>query len=121
MGFSACCSVGHGTDLLEKREIVFQMPVVGDPAVADTQDVGGDAIDWLAGAGVSHEGAAEVPGEAHVGDDAVACYQSLYHHQLKIRYRREETLGCLCGPGRPLRAAMRQCVVHEIRPYRAGE
>src|SRR5260370_36784809 len=95
------------------------MPVVGDPAVADTQDVGGDEIDWLAGAGVSHEGAPEGPGEAHVGDDAVACYQSLDHHQLKIRYCREETLACLCGPGRLLRAAMWLCVVHENRPYRA--
>src|SRR5258708_14332072 len=28
-------SLGHDTDLLEKREIVFEIPVIGHPAVAD--------------------------------------------------------------------------------------
>src|SRR5712672_1800464 len=97
MGFSACCSVGHGTDLLEKREIVFQMPVVGDPAFADTQDVGGDEIDWLAGAHVSHESAGEMAGEAHMRDDSVSHYQPLYNHYLQIWDRRG-------NPWRPVRA-----------------
>lgn len=29
------------------------MPVVGDPAVADAQDVDSDEVDWLAAAGMS--------------------------------------------------------------------
>jgi len=114
-------SLGHDADLLEEREIVFEMPVIGDPAVSDTQDIGGDEIDWLAGAGVSHESAGEMSGEAHMRDDAVAHYQPLYDRHFEVRHRGEETLGGLCGPDRPLHAAMRQCVVHEIRPDRARE
>jgi hypothetical protein len=38
-------SRGYDADLLEEREIVFQMPVVSDTAIADTQDVGGNKID----------------------------------------------------------------------------
>ena len=63
------------------------MPVAGDPAVADTQDVGGDEIDWLAGAGVSHESASEMAGEAYMRDDAVAHYQPLNHRHLEVRHR----------------------------------
>src|ERR1700693_641414 len=114
-------SQGHDADLLEEREIVFEMPVIGDPAVPDTQDVSGDEIDWLAGAGVSHENAGEMSGEAQMRNDSVAHYKPLYHRHFEVRHRGEETLGGLCGPGRPLRAAMRQCVVHEIRPDRARE
>jgi hypothetical protein len=62
----ACNSLGHDADLLEEREIVFQMPVVGDPAVVDTHDVGGCEIDRLAGARASHESAGEMAGEAHM-------------------------------------------------------
>jgi hypothetical protein len=101
MGFSVCCSVGHGTAPLEKREIVFQMPVVGDPAVADTQDVGGDEIDWLAGASLSHENAGEMAGEAHMRDDAVAHYQPLYNRYLQIWHRGEEPLEACAGPVGP--------------------
>src|SRR6266851_3841002 len=97
------------------------MPVVGDPAVADTQDVGGDEIDWLAGAGVSHESAGEMASEAYMRDDVVTHYQPLYHRHFEVRHRGEKTLGGLCGPGRPLRSTMRQCVVHEIRRDRACE
>ena len=71
------------------------MPVVGDPAVADTQNVGGDEIDWLAGAGVSHESAGEMAGEAHMRDDAVTHYQPLYYRHFEVRHRGEETLGGL--------------------------
>ena len=113
--------MGYDADLLEEREIVFQMPVVSDPAIADTQDVGGYKVDWLAGAGVSHESASEMAGEVHMRDDAVAHYQPLYHCHLEVRHRGEESLGGLCGPRRPLGAAMRQCMVYEIRPDRTGK
>src|SRR5258708_5004167 len=43
----------HSSDLLKEGEVVFQMPVVGDPAVADAQDVDSDEVDWLAAAGMS--------------------------------------------------------------------
>jgi len=88
---------------------------------ADTLDVGGDEIDWLAGAGVPHESAGEMASEAYMRDDVITHYQSLYHRHFEVRHRGEETLGGLCGPGWPLRSAMRQCVVHEIRSDRACE
>jgi hypothetical protein len=34
--------------LFEQCEIIFEMPVVGDPAVFDLHKVGGDEIDLLA-------------------------------------------------------------------------
>src|ERR1700738_4025380 len=114
-------SLGHDADLLKEREIVFEVPVISDPAVADTKYVGGDEIDCLAGAGVSHESACEMAGEAQMRNDSVAHYQPLYHSHFEVRHRGEESLGCLCGPGHPLRAATRQCVVDEIRPDRACE
>src|ERR1700675_372700 len=52
-------SLCHHADLLEESEIVLKMPIVGDAAAPDTQDVRRDEVDRLAIALVTHE----APGE----------------------------------------------------------
>src|ERR1700720_4257179 len=59
------------SQLLEQRQIIFDVPVVGDAAVSDLDEIGGDEGDRLSLALRLAEGAGEMSGEAHVYDDVI--------------------------------------------------
>ena len=114
-------SLCHDSDLLEESEIVLKMPIVGDAAVPDAQDVRRDEVNRLAISLVPHEAPGEMAREAEMRDDAIADHQPLHHRHVQVGHCIEEALACLRRPSRSLRAALRQRVVDEVGPDRAGE
>src|SRR3984893_13301003 len=99
----------------QQREIVLDVPIVGDAAVLDLEEVSGDEGDGLAVALDPAEGAGEMAGEAHVHGDVIAGEDHLF-------YRHREVGNCGAelarGEGRPLRslrAARRQGTIGEGR------
>src|SRR6266403_4254851 len=79
----------------------LQMPVVGNLAGTDCQDVRGDELDRLAPSLVLVEHSGEVTAEVQVGHDPVAGQDLLSNDDLQIRYGCEERLG---GSGRSRRS-----------------
>ena len=53
-------------NLLQESEVVLEVPVVGDPAVLDPQDVGGDEVHGLTLPLHALERAGEMPDEAQM-------------------------------------------------------
>src|SRR5882762_11056006 len=98
------------SDLLQESQIVLQMPVVGNLAGTDCQDVRGDEPDRLAPSLVLVEHSGEVTAEVQMGHDPVAGQDLLSNDDLQIRYGCEERLG---GSGRSLRTTRGQSVVDE--------
>src|SRR5260370_20215200 len=72
--------------LLQQRQIVLDVPVVGDAAVLDLDEVGGDEGDRLAFALRLSELASEVTCEVHMHSDVVAGDDHLLHRDLQIRH-----------------------------------
>jgi len=58
--------------LLEQRQVVFDVPIVGDPAVLDLHEIGGDEVDRLALALRLAERAGEMSGESGAGEGGVS-------------------------------------------------
>src|ERR1700720_2015740 len=88
-------SLCHDSDLLEESEIVLKMPIVGDAAVPDAQDVRRDEVDRLAIALVPHEAPGEMARETEMRDDAIADHQPLHHRHVQVGHGIEEALASL--------------------------
>src|SRR6266849_7935589 len=70
--------------LLQQRQIVLDVPIVGDAPVLDLEEIGGDEGDRLALALRLAEPAGEMAGEAHVHGDVVAGDDHLLHRDLEV-------------------------------------
>src|SRR5882672_11782395 len=68
----------------QQRQIVLDVPIVGDAAVLDLDEVGGDEGYWLALALRLPEPAGEMTGEVHMHSDVVACDDYLLHRNLEV-------------------------------------
>src|SRR5882757_3810901 len=77
--------------LLQQRQIVLDMPVVGDAAVLDLDQIRSDEEDRLALALRLPELAGEMAGEIHVHGDVVAGDDHLLHGDLEIGHGGAET------------------------------
>src|SRR6266853_2438967 len=73
--------------LLQQREIVLDVPIVGDAAVLDLDEVGGDEGDRLALALRLPEPAGEMAGEVHMHGDVIAGHDYLLHRDLEVGHR----------------------------------
>jgi hypothetical protein len=97
--------------LREEGPVVFNVPVVGDAAVGDFQQVGRDEIDRLSLTRGLAEGPSEMAVEFHVdchvivGDDQLANLDGQVRRRRAKMFRRE---------GRTLRTAGRERVVGEV-------
>src|ERR1700675_4711236 len=82
----ACRSLVHFgyAYLLQQRQIVLDVPIVGDAAVLDLDEVGGDEGDRLALALRLAEPAGEMAGEVHVHGDVVAGDYHLLHRDFEV-------------------------------------
>src|SRR5258708_3181624 len=99
---------------LQQRQIVLDVPVVGDAAVFDLDEVSGDEGYRLAFALRLPEPAGEMAGEIHMHGDVVAGDDHLLHRDLEVGHCGAELAA---GEGRPLRAlrpARRQGVIGEV-------
>src|SRR5260221_5134086 len=99
--------------LLQQCQIVFYVPIVGDAAVLDLDEVGGDERDRLALALRFSELAGEMAGEVHMRRDVIAGDDYLLHRNLEVRYSRAETARSEGRSLRSLRPARRQRVISE--------
>ena len=90
------------------------MPIVGNLAVSDLQNISGNEIDRLTFSGCVAERPREVTGEAQVRDDAIANHELLKDGKTKIRYRGEKGFRCSDRPGGSLRSSRRQGMVEEV-------
>jgi hypothetical protein len=101
--------------LLEQCQIIFDMPVVGDAAVLDLDEVGGDEGNGLALTPRLTERAAEVSGKAHVYGDIVAGDNHLLNGHREVAHGGAELAR---SEGRPLGSlwtAGRQGAIGESR------
>src|SRR6266481_8871117 len=69
---------------LQQRQIVLDVPIVGDAAVLDLEEVSGDEGDRLAFALCLPELAAEMAGEVHMHRDIVAGDDHLRRRDLEV-------------------------------------
>src|SRR6267143_5779053 len=99
----------------------LQMPVVGNLAGTDCQDVRGDELDRLAPSLVLVEHSGEVTAEVQMGHDPVASQDLLSNDDLQIRYGCEERLGGSGRSRRSLRTTRGQSVVDEAVRDRLAE
>src|SRR6267154_6678640 len=99
--------------LLKQRQIVFDVPVVGDAAVLDLEEIGRNEGNRLSLALRLAEGASEMAVETHVYGDVIASDDHLLHRHLEIRHGSPEPLRGKCRPLRPLRTPRRQGTVGE--------
>src|SRR5229473_2402184 len=100
---------------LQQRQIVLDVPIVGDATVLDLDEIGRDEGDRLAFALRLSELAGEVTGEVHVHGDIVAGNDHLLHRDLEIGHSSAETARSEGRSLRPLRAARRQRVIGEVK------
>src|SRR3989442_13794592 len=103
----------YQTDLLQKGQVVFQMPVVGDAIAMDGQRVNGDEVDPLTDAFMFFEHPGEMTCEAQMGDDAIASENLLGHDDLQVWDGSEKRFRGGGGARGALRTAGRQGGVHE--------
>src|SRR5260370_14325697 len=101
------------THLLQQRQIVLDVPVVGDPAVLDLDEVSGDEGDRLTFALPLTKLAGEMAGEAHMHGDVLAGDDHLLHRDLEIGHGGAETAGRERRAPRALRRAEPQPVIGE--------
>src|SRR6195256_449283 len=101
--------------LLQQRQIVLDVPIVGDAAVLDLDEVGGDKGDRLALALRLPEPAGEMAGEIHVYGDVVAGDDHLFHRDLEVGHRGAEPARGKGRSFRSLRPACWQRVIDEVR------
>src|ERR1700730_15948780 len=106
--------LGHA-HLLQQREIVLDVPIVGDAAVLDLEEVSGDEGDGLAVALDPAEGAGEMAGEAHVHGDVIAGEDHLFYRHREVGNCGAELARGEGWPLRSLRAARRQGTIGEGR------
>src|ERR1700732_4526717 len=99
--------LGHA-HLLQQCEIVLDVPIVGDAAVLDLEEVSGDEGDGLAVALDPAEGASEMAGEAHVHGDVIAGEDHLFYRHREVGNCGAELARGKSRPFRSLRAARRQ-------------
>src|SRR6267378_6919298 len=113
----ACRLLVHFGDahLLQQRQIVLDVPVVGDAAVLDLDEVSGDEGDRLAFALRLREPAGEMAGEVHMHGDVVAGDDHLLHRDLEVGHGGAEPSRGEGWSLRPLRSARWQRVIGEIR------
>src|SRR5260221_12674486 len=75
-------SLGDDAELLQQRQVVFEMPVLGDAAVVNAVDVGGNEIDCAAVTLLCRRAAAEDAGkvatEAQPPDHPVPAHRHLF-------------------------------------------
>src|ERR1700675_3699895 len=94
------------------------MPVLGDAAVGDAIDVGGDEVDRstvaLTCRGSVAEGPGEVAGEAQAADHAVAYDEHLFNFDAQVWHDCAEVLRSEHGALGALRPAGRQVTVDEV-------
>src|SRR5229473_699833 len=99
---------------LQQRQIVLDMPIVGDAAVLDLDEVGGDEGDRLALALRLPEPAGEMAGEVHMHGDVVAGDDHLLHGDLESGHGGAEASRGEGRSFRSLRPARRQRVIGEV-------
>src|SRR3981189_2606883 len=85
------------SDLLQESQIVLQMPVVGNLAGTDCQDVRGDELDRLAPSLVLVEHSGEVTAEVQMGHDPVARQDLLRRWSRRLSGRGSSHAGLACG------------------------
>src|SRR6266478_2891942 len=100
--------------LLQQREIVLDVPIVGDPAVLDLDEISSDEGDRLTFALPLAKLASEVTGEAHMQGDVVAGDDHLLHRNLEVRHSGAEPARSEGRSLRSLRSARRQRVIDEV-------
>jgi hypothetical protein len=80
----------HYADLLEECQIILKVPIVGDAAVPNTQNIRRNEVHRLPIAIVPVETPSEMPSETKMRDDAIADDQPLHDRHVKIRHRSKE-------------------------------
>src|SRR5712675_2510140 len=93
--------------LLQQRQIVLDVPIVGDAAVLDLDEVGGDKGDRLALALRLPEPAGEMAAKSHMHSDVVAGHDYLLHRDLEVGHRGAKPARGEGRSFRPLRPARR--------------
>src|SRR5712675_1193651 len=101
-------------DLLQQRQIVLDVPIVGDAAVLDLDEVGGDEGDRLAFALRLPELAGEMAGKVHMHGDVIAGDDHLLHRDLEVGHGGAEAARGEGRSLRPLRSARRQRLISEV-------
>src|ERR1700687_5614197 len=101
--------------LLQQRQIVFDMPIVGDAAVLDLDEVSGDEGDRLALALRLPEPAGKMAGEVHMHRDGIARHDHFLHRDPEVGHGSAEPARDEGWSLRSLRSARRQRVIGEIR------
>src|SRR5258708_31084388 len=91
------------------------MPVVGDPAVSDFHEIGGDESDRLTLALCLAEPAGEMAGELHMNGNVMAGDNHLFHRDRQVGHRGAELARWERGPFWPLWASRRQGMVGKGR------
>src|SRR6266436_1546671 len=99
---------------LQQRQIVLDVPIVGDAALLDLDEVGSDEGDRLAFALRLPELAGEMTGEVHMHSDVVACDDYLLHRDLEVGHGGAKPARSESRSLRPLRPAWRQRVIGEV-------
>ena len=94
-------------DLLEKGQVVLEMPVVSDATAAHGNDIRRDEIDRLPGASPAVDLSGEMAGEAEIRDDAITSENLLGHDDLQVRHGSEKSPRGGRRPRRPLRSTGR--------------
>ena len=107
--------------LLEQRQVVLDVPVVGDPAVRDFEEVGRDETDRLARAFDVAERAGEVRREHHVDGHHVARDDQLLDRHAEVRHGARKVLDANAGTARAPGPPGRQRMVREAGRHRAIE
>src|SRR6267143_1271245 len=117
LGSPACWSLVDLGDayLLQQHQIVLDVPIVGDAAVLDLDEVSGDEGDRLAFALRLPEPAGEMAGEIHMHGDVVAGDDHLLHRNLEVGHGGAEPARGEGRSFRSLRPVRWQRVIDEVR------
>src|SRR5260370_37648954 len=112
----SCCARSELNDpqLLQQREIVLNVPVVGDPAVLHAQNVGRDKIDRLTASLLLAKSAGEMAAETQVCDHAIAADYKLFNLAAQIRHRLAEVARGNNRSVDSLRPAFWKCAICEV-------
>src|SRR5258708_15518577 len=99
---------------LQQRQIVLDVPIIGDAAVLDLDDVSGDEGDRLAFSLGLPELAAEMAGEVQMHRDIVAGDDHLLHDDLEVGHGGAEPARSEGRSFGSLWPSRRQCAVGEV-------
>src|SRR5229473_3067621 len=81
-------SLADGTELLQKCQVVLEMPVLGNAPIGDAVDVGRDEVDRstvaLTCSGSVAEDPREVAAKAQAADHAVAHHEHLFNLDVQV-------------------------------------